>query len=237
MNFDGKALILDTSINYFVSNNDSAFVENLNKKVINESYITKGATSIYLKDKRKNQKNINNFFECYSYGLIPYTAYVDEVRPSINTLNFVRFSKIRDKQIQENQIFNYSAPRSYIISLQPTNIKYNPKSVTVTELIYKQKEKSLTSTSVNVHNKVEVIIPDKISNYTDISLVVQKDCFLEIKISNSATNVTDIPEGLTYIPGYIKGSFLKSGEYNIKIHYSDGEQIINIIVPYYKRLL
>ena len=49
--------------------------------------------------------------------------------------------------------------------------------------------------------------------------------------------ISGIPDGLTWNRQYISGTITKSGSYTMNITYSDGEQILNIIVPYYQRLL
>ena len=91
--------------------------------------------------------------------------------------------------------------------------------------------------TVNVNSKTEVIIPEKGTEYSNMSIVIQKNSFIEIKVPDGVVNVVNLPQSLVYLEGYIKGTFTQSGDYNIKLKYPDGEQIINIIVPYYQRLL
>ena len=237
MNFDGKAFVKNTSENFFISVNDSAFVRdtkeewinfNSNKTIFNFSFIL----PVYL----TNEKEINIYNKLYTCGLIPYTVQVYNNNKK-QELNSIKFIITRDSQIHNTQFFNYKSKKIYVSSIQPTNIKYNPKSAIVYDSETKETETVFAGVSVNVNSKIQVIVPEKVSNYTDMSLVVQKNCFIEIKTPNNVSEVINLPEDLTYSPGYIKGTFTKSGEYNIKIKYPDGEQILNIMVPYYQRLL
>lgn len=86
---------------------------------------------------------------------------------------------------------------------------------------------------VNVLQKTDIAISDSIGN---VSLVIQKDTFFELKLTN-VMKVDNLPQGVTYENGSIKGTLHNSGEYDIYVYYAVNKQIINIIVPFYRRLL
>lgn len=236
MNFDGKAFVKNTTTSFYISEHDYAFVRDAKEQSINNLCITKnkGTALVPLRATNNNELEITN--KLYLRAFVPHTVQVyNEIR--YTTINPLKYSIIRDATINNNQSFSYFAKKVYVSRIQPTNIKYNPKSTIVYDSEQKQNEVLFAGISVNVNSKVEVVIPEKTTDYSDISLVVQKNCFIEIKISDSVTDVINLPDALIYLPGYIKGTFTQSGEYNIKVKYPDGEQIINIIVPYYQRLL
>jgi hypothetical protein len=68
-------------------------------------------------------------------------------------------------------------------------------------------------------------------------LVVQKNHFIELRLSDTIIDVTGLPEGLEYSLNAIKGIVEKSGSYDIRIQYQENSQKLNIIVPYYERTL
>lgn len=233
MNFDGKAFVKNTTARIFVSNNDRAFVRDA--KSNNFCYLARDTSNSFVIPQHNTNENVlKPKDKLYINSLIPYTIQVykekeQELKPSKII--------IRDARIHKTQEFYYLPKKVHLSSLQPTNIKYNPKTAIVYDSEEKKSVLSFAGTTVNVNSKIEVIIPDKTSNYTDMSLIVQKNSFIEIKMLDNVSDVINLPEDLIYFPGYIKGTFTKSGEYNIKIKYPDGEQILNIIVPYYQRML
>lgn len=95
-------------------------------------------------------------------------------------------------------------------------------------------DKKLNGASTTVIQKTDIVIDNSVGN---ISLMVQKMEFFELKL-NGVANVTDLPEGVEYKNDSIKGSIANSGEYFINVKYNnDATQVINIIVPFYRRLL
>ena len=235
MNFDGKAFVKNTTIRTFISAHRYSNVRDMRSNDINNFCFTLDSDTAYVQPIHlTNMEILKPIDMIYTSGLIPYTVQVyKEKEQEFESSKII----IRDARIHETQDFYYLPKKIYLSSLQPTNIKYNPK----TAIIYDSEEKesilAFAGVTVNVNSKIEVIIPDKTSNYTDMSLIVQKNSFIEIKMLDNVSDVTNLPEDLIYLPGYIKGTFTKSGEYNIKIKYPDGEQILNIIVPYYQRML
>lgn len=105
---------------------------------------------------------------------------------------------------------------------------------TFSVLVDNKLEKNLNTASTTVIQKTDVVIDNSVGN---ISLMVQKMEFFELKL-NGVANVTDLPEGVEYKNDSIKGSIANSGEYFINVKYNnDATQVINIIVPFYRRLL
>lgn len=202
MNFDGEAFVRNISSNFFASDNDHAFVRDIEEQSINNLCSTKG---------------YSNALVIHKDDAIPYTV------------------QVYGEEYNIQELVN-SRVKVYISSIQPTNVKYNPKTIIVYDSESKESALTFSGTSVNVISKAEVVIPET-SNYSDMSLVIQKNSFVEIKVPENVSAIINLPEELTHITGYIKGTFTKSGEYNIKIKYPDGEQILNIVVPYYQRLL
>lgn len=233
MNFDGKAFVKNTTARIFVSSNDRAFVRNA--KSNNFCYLTRDTSNSFVIPQYNTNENVlKPIDKLYINSFIPYTVQVyKEKEQKLESSKII----IRDARIHEAQDFYYLSKKVHLSSLQPTNIKYNPKTAIVYDSEEKESVLSFVGTTVNVNSKIEVIIPEKGTDYSDISIVVQKNSFIELKVSDSVTDVVNLPDDLMYLPGYIKGTFTKSGEYNIKIKYPDGEQILNIIVPYYQRLL
>lgn len=238
MNFDGKAFVKNVTVKNFISEHGYAFVREQAALSINHFCFAKDRDeAIVIPTYMTNQNVLNNStFYCVN-GLIPHSVqvYNKEVAHVLNPQRFINVREISVQRIQDS--FKYEQKRIYVSRLQPTNIKYNAKSAIVIDSEQKESALSFAGTSVNVNSKVQVVIPEKITDYSDMSIVVQKNCFIEIKLSDSVIDVTNIPDALMYLPGYIKGTFTQSGEYNIKIKHPDGEQIINIVVPYYQRLL
>lgn len=238
MNFDGKAFVKNTTIRTFVSTHGYSNVRDIRSNDINNFCFRLDSDTAYVQPMHLTNMEILKPIDmiCTS-GLIPYTVQVIGKQSSQSlcpqTFILTRDNKIHD--IQDN--LEYCTKQIYVSRLQPTNIKYNPKSAIVINSVLEESVTSFSAVTVNVNSKIEVVIPEKGTNYSDISIVVQKNSFIELKVSDSVTDVVNLPDDLMYLPGYIKGTFTKSGEYNIKIKYPDGEQLLNIIVPYYQRLL
>ena len=236
MNFDGKAFVKNISIKNFVSSNGSAFVADPRSGVRTFCLTSHQGTALILPVHTSNSKLLNNVRFCCANGLIPYSIQVYNVKETISLKPQV-FIKTRNSFKHDEQDFDYDYRRVFVSKLQPANIKYNSKSAIVVDSEQKESALAFAGTTVNVNSKIQIVVPDKITDYSDMSIVVQKNCFIEIKLSDSVIDVTNLPDALMYLPGYIKGTFTQSGEYNVKIKYPDGEQIINIVVPYYQRLL
>ena len=238
MNFDGKAFVKNTTIRTFISAHGYSNVRDIRSNDINNFCFTLDSDIAYVQPMHLTNMEILKPIDmiCTS-GLIPYTVQVIDEQ-NIQSLHPQTFILTKDNKIHDIQDnLEYCAKQIYVSRLQPTNIKYNPKSAIVINSVLEESVTSFSSVTVNVNSKVEVVIPEKGTNYSDISIVVQKNSFIELKVSDSVTDVVNLPDDLMYLPGYIKGTFTKSGEYNIKIKYPDGEQILNIIVPYYQRML
>ena len=235
MNFDGKAYVKNITTRMFVSQHGQASVL---KKHINKTLIgNRNSYNVAVRKKVPTNTKTFNYIKFINRDCrIPYTVQVyndNNIRCNLKSKKFIIVRSI----INAKPNFSYKTPKIYVSRLQPTNIKYNPGRAIVIDSEKKRLVTNLPSVTVNVNSKVEFIIPDKVSHYSDMSLVIQKNCFMEIKIPETVSEVINLPDDLMYLSGHIKGTFTKSGEYNIKIKYPDGEQILNIIVPYYQRLL
>lgn len=237
MNFDGKAFVKNTTNRTFISHHGYSTVRDIRPNHINNFCLTSGYDNAYVNPVYMTNENVIKPVVIHNRsGLIPHSVCVCEDRyQPLKSQTFILIRDDKSHDIQDD--FEYEAKRVYVSRLQPTNIKYNPKSAIVIDSTQRESAMAFSGVTVNVNSKIEVVIPEKGTDYSDISIVVQKNSFIELKISDSVTDVVNLPDDLMYLPGYIKGTFTKSGEYNIKIKYPDGEQILNIIVPYYQRLL
>lgn len=236
MNFDGKAFVKNTTSRTFISHHGYSTVRNVRPN-LNNFFLTSGYDNAYVNPVYMTNENVIKPVVIHNRsGLIPHSVYVYEDRyQSLSPQTFILVRDDKSHDIQDD--FEYEAKRVYVSKLQPTNIKYNPKSAIVIDSTQKESAMAFSGVTVNVNSKVEVVIPEKGTDYSDISIVVQKNSFIEIKVPDGVINVINLPDALMYLPGYVKGTFTQSGEYNVKLKYIDGEQIINIIVPYYQRLL
>ena len=128
---------------------------------------------------------------------------------------------------------------TYVQYIVPCNIF--PAQATVWSILDKtetvKKDISFDSVSAKVTDKSEIKIPD--ANGTQgFSIVLQKNNFTEIQFANLPVSIAGIPDGMTWSGISIKGTVEKSGTYTLIVTYQDKtEQTIDIIVPYYQRLL
>lgn len=120
----------------------------------------------------------------------------------------------------------------------PTNLFIvNQETAFIIDCVHVEKEKDFPIVSANIVDKTEISIPSPSKGYQDMFLVVQKNNFIELKLSDTIINVTGLPEGLEYTLNTIKGIIARSGSYDIRIQYQESAQKLNIIVPYYERTL
>ena len=231
---NNKSIVRDTSSRTFFSEHGHAFVvenDNSNPQLNNVKY--RDISVVALKEVSGDKEF--KFVRSKSYGLIPHTINVYDSEEE----EFQSFPSVR--QVINNRIINDSDisnayEKVYISRLQPTNIKYTPVSAVVYGESLGETKIQIGGVTININSKAEIVIPE-FSSYGNMTLTVQKDCFIEFKLPDNVIDVIKLPTSLIYSPGYIKGTFTKSGRYTMIIEYSDGEQIIDIIVPYYERLL
>jgi len=170
--------------------------------------------SFYSKSFRiTNIRNIiryNNWpYTCVKCDVIPSTEYIAKVNIQSNNKAFVQYRKF------------------------PAAIKQNVFSTHVYDPKYWSDEIKFKSVSITVDSKVDVVIDQTVG---DVSLVFQKNEFFEIELSN-VENASNLPNGVTYASNKIKGSITNSGEYNIVVVYNSGKtQVLNIIIPFYRRI-
>ena len=229
-----KAVVRRKNDRIFYSENGFAFVneisnDNLLAHFSHASNMGEAnvKSNILLGDEIKPTR-VNN-----SYGLIPYSVNVYGNNKPI-TLPEHRFAIIRDISNIDSTV--KGAKKMYVARTQPTNIFYNTSTAIVYDDSNYQSQVQLGGKTAIINSKAEVILPES-SSYENMSITVQKNCFIEIKLPENTIDVLKLPEFLTHTPGFIKGTFTKSGEYKIIATHPDGEQIIDIIVPYYERLL
>lgn len=90
--------------------------------------------------------------------------------------------------------------------------------------------------SVDVNDKAQIVIPST-GESGGFTIVLQKNNFTEIQFIKTPTVITGLPEGMEWNGYVIKGTVTKSGDYTVIVKYPEGQQVLNIIVPYYQRLL
>ena len=118
-----------------------------------------------------------------------------------------------------------------------TNLTYTDTSaIKIIDLTQKTvPDKEFAVVTVNVTDRTEIVIPD-VGDMQNLSIVIQKNSFFELELAAIPNNVIGLPNELTWKGSNIKGTLMQSKEYNLTITYNQGEQKINIIVPYYQRL-
>lgn len=233
---NNKAIVRDTTSRTFFSEHGHAFVteeEDKNVYLNNTKYTD--ISTVALKEISGDKEF--KFVRSKSYGLVPHTINVlDTNDMEGKQQSFPSVRVVAKDNTADNSDINKIYKKVYVSRLQPTNIKYTPVSTIVYGEPLGESKIQMSGTSVNINSKAEIIIPE-FSSYGNMTLTVQKDCFIEFKLPDNVIDVIKLPTYLIYSPGYIKGTFTKSGRYSMIIEYSDGEQIIDIIVPYYERLL
>lgn len=227
-----KSIVRDTTSRTFFSEHGFAFVTEGLDDISSLSNIEYRDNSLVAIKEVSGDKQFN-FVRSVSYGLTPHTISVYDMEGKPQSFPSVR-QTINDRTIKDSDITKMYE-KVYVSRLQPTNIKYTPVSAIVYGESIGETKIQMSGAVVNINSKAEIIIPE-FSSYGNMSITVQKDCFIEFKLPDNVIDVVKIPSNLQYTPGYIKGTFTNSGRYSMIIEYSDGEQIIDIIVPYYQRL-
>lgn len=142
-----------------------------------------------------------------------------------------------DKKSRYTNVFLFSKVKIIDIMI-PTNLLINNKAVAyIIDATKAEEMVEFPSISANIVDKTEIVVPPPTKGYQDMFLVVQKNNFIELKLSDTILDVTGLPEGLEYSLNAIKGIITKSGSYDIRIQYQESAQKLNIIVPYYERTL
>ena len=238
MNYDGKAIVIDIDRPYdaFFSDNGSAVVMPVTLfklyTNLNDSNVVGEDVKSYNNDYKQNGRShvIN--------GLIPHTVQVYNTNTLFKENHLLNIAKIfvydARRLIRDIYIFEKVKVSDMLI---PTNFLAEEVTAYVTDKRKNEFNKDFASVSVNVTDKTEISVPSISDGYQDISIVVQKNCFIELTFSDTIINVTGLPEGLEYTLNVIKGTITKAGVYNITIQYQDDSQKLSIMVPYYQRLL
>lgn len=237
MNYDGIAIVIDYSKNDFKSINGFCdiivpnSIQNTSKDYHNESQVIDN--NIYY---IKNKTSISESYAVLKndvYGVTPFTANVSSLQNTTDFYPVTVFSYLSSQDKQYNINYEKTAPVSFIVRTNAISKKFSTNVI--------DKESSVVAIefpyiTTNVTDKTQITIPDN-TEIRGLSIVIQKNSFVEIELQKDPSGVSGIPDGLTWNKQYISGTITKSGTYIIKITYPDGDQILDITVPYYQRLL
>ena len=230
-----KSVVRRKNDRIFYSENGYAFVsEIINEDLLAQFSHTKSVGESVVRLNIPSGSDIKEITFNKTSGLVPHTVnvYGDESY----SLPLKRFAVVRDKSVLDQNL-NKSIKKIYTASIQPTNVIYNkPASAIVYDDNKYDSKVQLGGKTVNITSKAETILPES-SSYDNMHLTIQKNCFVEIKLPENTIEVLKLPDTFIQTAGYIKGTFTKSGEYKIIAAHPDGEQVIDITVPYYERLL
>ena len=231
---NNKSVVRNMFGESYYSSNDYAYVHEENVDLLTHFNLTKNINnSIVRSNLVVGNYDLDVTRITSSYGLTPHT--VEVISDYIYQKEFpgTRLT-VKDTTNLDNNIIG--SKKVYVYKSEPTNLNYSKPSVVVYQDVEFQNDIQLTGTTVNINSKAEIVLPES-SSYEDISLTIQKNCFIEIKLPENTIEVMKLPGFLTYGSGYIKGTYTKSGNYTIIVAHPDGEQVIDITVPYYERLL
>lgn len=236
MNFDGKALVVNQHYDMFYSDNGSAvvtpsFIMEFNQDIGNSNVVIESLGTN--KEESMSSSMVNN-------KLVPYTVQVynrDTLYEHNTNLNSSEKIYITDNtSLKFEKTCNFESVKITDLLLS-TNVFIKEVTAYVTDVTKTATAKSFPVVYANIVDKTEITIPSVSTGHQEMSLVVQKNSFIELKFSDVIVNVIGLPDGLEYTLGVIKGTITKSGTYDITIQYNDSSQKLNIIVPYYQRLL
>ena len=230
-----KSIVREYSSRTFFSFNERSFViEDDHTSLESHLNLVRSSGESFVHINETSGDKDFNFVKPQVNGLIPYSVPVyDDGRNFKVPFSNIRFNNI--KSLEQNLGIKPFC-KVLVGRIVPTNIKYNHVETIVYDTSPKELKVQLNSSSVEVRSKAEIIIPEY-SNYGNMLLTVQKNCFIEIKLDDDVIDVLRLPNELEYSSGFIKGTFTKSGNYSIIVEYPDGRQLIDIVVPYYQRLL
>ena len=260
MNYDGKAIVVNTNFDLFYSGGDTATVIDvspeynkddffiLNNHVDRKVDFLHNAYAINIKFIANNNNNfkyssLSNVTFDSIIGLVPYSVQVynsDELVYNSSEHKYLDKNNSLVKKIKNynNNFDNVFVKVKVSDKILKTNIFVKETKAYVID--YTQSYKSNVSFApvyMNIADKMEFFVPILSDNFQNMSVIVQKDTFIELKFDSTILNVIGLPEGLQFTLGVIKGTITKSGSYDITIQYEKGSQKLNIIVPYYQRLL
>jgi hypothetical protein len=242
MNFDGIAFVVQNRENLVISEYGSCFV--LKKTFLETSVkqsikVSNSRMKIPYTTGKINKKDSFVFSESSdTYGIVPSTVKVfDGPIKNDNSIDFDS-TKIFVSSNTKKCFSDVELEERVISSLiVPTNII--PKETYVFHVVdarVSEKQVPLKGITVQVTDKTSIVIPDT-TEVQGFSIVVQKNNFVEIVFTKIPTSVEGIPDGMEFTGTSIKGTIYKSGEYDVIVRYSNNQQNLNIVVPYYQRLL
>ena len=234
MNYDGLAVVIDYSKNDFKSVDGYCDItlpnpiQDTSEGYYDESQITDN--NIYYKNKTFVS---DSYVTSETYGITPFTGNITTPKNTTDFHSITVFSYLNNQDKQYNINYEKTIPVSIIAR---TNIITKRFDANVIDKRLSERIIEFPNVTVDVTDKTQIVIPDN-TEVTGLSLVLQKNSFVELELQKMPFGISGIPDGLTWNRQYISGTITKSGSYTMNITYSDGEQILNIIVPYYQRLL
>lgn len=240
MNFDNKAVVINSKVTRIESINGSAFCYN-NRVVAppvpfvvnsSDSYIYENISNVYKQD----ENNIKN--NAYVTGIKSFGAYIlTKEHLKIGYEPFCTY-------ILPSYIYGNKKLQKYnVLVLDYTRNKDTDRNFFYTRIIEKTAE-SIENTKRKSLPYVKAIIkydkeitPININSHDNITVVVQKNEYFEIITEKLISMVKNLPESMGYTSKKIYGTMLNSGEVKLTVQYMDGDQIIIINAPYYRRTL
>lgn len=240
MNFDGKALVVNQHYDMFYSDNDSAivmpasFITEFNQDIGNSNVVIESLIA------NREESMSSSSFSVANNKLVPYTVQVYNKNTLYEYNTKLKPSEkiyiIDNTSLKFEKTCNFESVKITDLLLS-ANVFIKEVTAYVTDVTKATTTKSFPAIYVNIVDKTEITIPSVSTGHQEMSLVVQKNNFIELKFSDTIVNVIGLPDGLEYTLGVIKGTITKSGTYDITVQYNDSSQKLNIIVPYYQRLL
>jgi hypothetical protein len=192
-------------------------------------------------------------------GKVPYTAQIySEAKTKwkdtifLPTKTFVKDARVKYEKICTSEArvqiydtvsrynhddYTFITTKIHDIVASTNLFVMNQETAFIIDCVKVTNANSFPSVSATIVDKTEIVVPPPSKGYQDMFFVVQKNSFIELKLSDTILDVTGLPEGLEYSLNAIKGIIAKSGSYDIRIQYQESAQKLNIIVPYYERTL
>lgn len=242
MNYEGLTFVVDCSKNVFKSVNgccyvlDPLVIPNPVNPVKYNTEVSVSNTDITPRQKKYVSEScvMSNAIE---HGVTPIT--VNVVSSAKNIIKFypVMIQSIYVKNDDKKQCdINYEST-AFVSIVDKANVISKKFAINVIDKNSEDRNIVFPFVTANVTDKTQITVPDA-SELTGFTIILQKNNFTEIEFQKTLALATGLPEGLEQKGQIIKGTVTKSGSYAISITYSDGvKQTLNIIVPYYQRLL
>lgn len=240
MNYDGLALVVECNKQIFKSVNGFCDVITpliLPNPLTDNDEINVADSNIIPPPQKKYTTEAYVYDDSNMYGVIPITVNVTSsmkknIKFCITTVDVLQVRNNFAKKCDVN--CKITMP---VTLIDRSNITFKKTATNVIDKNIKNKIITFPYTTVEVTDKTQITVPDT-SELSGFTIVLQKNNFTELEFQKTLSLVTGLPEGLERKNQIIKGTITKSGNYIVNVTYSDGaKQTLNIIVPYYQRLL